>query len=64
MNSIEDEDQFKQNIRQSTDDNHRYFSGLSPKEGVRLVQSFAGIRNPAVRKAVVNFIRELEKASD
>ena len=44
--------------------NHIDNFGVSPEEGVRLVQAYASIRNPAVRQAVVNFIRELAKASD
>lgn len=38
--------------------------GVSPEEGVRLVTAYASIRNPSLRQAVLNFIRELAKASD
>jgi hypothetical protein len=38
-------------------DNH----GISPEEGLRLVQAYVSIRSPALRQAVVTFIRELGK---
>ena len=37
--------------------------GLSPEEGVRLIQALASVSNPAIRQAAVNFILELAKAS-
>ena len=38
--------------------------GVSPEEEVRLVTAYASIRNPILRQAVLNFIRELAKTSD
>jgi hypothetical protein len=35
---------------------------ITPEEGVRLVQAYVSIRNPALRWAVVKFIGELAKA--
>jgi hypothetical protein len=34
---------------------------ITPEEGVRLVRAYVSIRNPALRRAVVNFIGELAK---
>src|SRR5271166_873506 len=31
---------------------------ISPEEGVKLVHAFVGIRNPALREVILNFIKE------
>ena len=49
--------------RKSTGDKHSDDCGLSPEEGVRLIQALASISNPAIRRAAINFILELAKAS-
>ena len=36
---------------------------ISPEEGVKLVHAFVGIRNPALREVILNFIKELGKAT-
>jgi len=46
------------------EDKHQDSYEMSPEEGVRLVQAYASIRNPALRQAIVNFIRELANATD
>ena len=38
-------------------------SQISPEEGLKLVHAFVGIRNPALREVILNFIMELAKAT-
>jgi len=68
MNSRLDDGQFEHVIdslqpRKSIGGKHSDDYGLSPEEGVRLIQALASISNPAIRQAAVNFIVELAKAS-
>ena len=49
--------------RKSIANKHSDDCGLSPEDGVRLIQASASISNPAIRRAAINFILELAKAS-
>ena len=38
-------------------------SPISPEEGLELVHAFASIRNAVLREVILNFIKELAKAT-
>ncbi len=64
MNSVEFEHVIDSlQPHKSSGDKHSDDCGLSPEEGVRLIQALASISNPAIRRAAINFILDLAKAS-